>query len=80
MVKYPFIETIILSSYSSIYKWYDEYVCHKNHKATYVLSDLRRYDNDSWWFTIHYNGTLPIELPMAYLSHEKTNESNERVA
>jgi len=75
MTKYPFTETIILNSYSSIYKWYDEYVWHKENNKTYILSDLCRYDNDSWWFIIYYNGTLPIELPMAYLSHKKANKT-----
>ena len=71
MPKYPFIETITLSSYSRITKWYGEYVCHKEHNQTYILSDLCKYDNDSWWFIIYYRGTLPTELPMAFLSHEK---------
>ena len=77
MVKYPFIETIILSSYDSIFNWYNEYVSHKEYNKKYILSDLCKYDNDNWWFIIYYDGTLPIELPMAYLSHEKINKTNK---
>ena len=58
-MKYPEIEVIILSDKKACFDWWSFYLNHPDYGIKHETSGVpSRYDGNSWWFCIYYNGQL----------------------